>query len=80
MRALRARRKNEEGRKKRTERIKRMGIAGEKNKWREEKDYRKTEIQRKIPGKFTISKEGVLQAKEIYYRQRRFTVDKEGLL
>ncbi len=38
---------------------KRKGIAGEK-RWREEKDYRKTEIQRKIPGKFTISKEGVL--------------------
>ena len=34
--------------------------TGEKKRWREEKDYRKTEIQRKIPGKFTISKEGVL--------------------
>ena len=38
---------------------KRKGIAGEK-RWREEKDYRKTEIQSKIPGKFTISKEGLL--------------------
>ena len=34
---VRARRKNEE----RTERIKRMGIAGEKNKWREEKEGRR---------------------------------------
>ena len=47
--------KNEEGRREK----KRKGIAGEK-RWREEKDYRKTEIQRKIPGKFTTSKEGVL--------------------
>ena len=38
---------------------KRTGNYREK-RWREEKDYRKTEIQRKIPGKFTISKEGLL--------------------
>ena len=38
---------------------KRTGNYREK-RWREEKDYRKTEIQRKIPGKFTINKEGLL--------------------
>ena len=39
---VRARRKNEEGRnEERKERIKRMGIAGEKNKWREEKEGRR---------------------------------------
>ena len=56
---VRTRKKNEEGRKKKRKKEKEWELQ-EKKRWREEKDYRKTEIQRKIPGKFTISKEGLL--------------------